>query len=57
VVVDSGSKITCKFTIPADAATGDWNVKVTNPAVDDDGDGTKEAAKSSNTDKTFTVTE
>ena len=44
------------MTIPADAALGNWNIEVTNPAVDDDGDGNLEAAKSSNTDKTFEVT-
>lgn len=57
VVVKSKNKIECKFSIPADAALGDWNVRVTNPAVDDDADGTKEPAKSSNTDITFEVTD
>ena len=56
VVVKSKNKIECKFAIPADAALGNWNIEVTNPAVDDDGDGTLEAAKSSNADKTFEVT-
>lgn len=49
--------MTCSFSIPPDAALGAWNVRVTNPPVDDDGDGTKEAAKSSNTDVTFQVTD
>jgi len=57
LVVKSKNKIECKFAIPANAATGDWNVKVTNPAVDDDADGNNEAARSSNTDKTLEVTQ
>jgi len=57
VVVKSKNKIECKYAIPAGAALGQWNIEVTNPAVDDDGDGTLEAAKSSNTDKTFDVTD
>jgi len=31
VVVSSPTKIACKFPLPADAATGTWNVTVTNP--------------------------
>jgi hypothetical protein len=53
----SKNKIECKYAIPAGAALGQWNIEVTNPAVDDDGEGTLEAAKSSNTDKTFDVTD
>jgi hypothetical protein len=57
VVLSSKAKITCKFAIPADAALGNWNVEVTNPAVDDDGDGDLESPQSSNTNITFQVTE